>query len=173
MISGLKNKSKVKIFFPSSIAVYGPRKLKNAKEPDIIKPQTIYGCNKLAIEQFGTQRHEESIELGFGIDFRCLRFPGIISPYTIPFGGTTDFAPQMLHAAYNNERYTCKVDSTTTLPFLGIKNAVEAIVQIMSIQNIDLINMYNYFLKKINTTKIFNLDEESLFMEFEDKILND
>lgn len=43
----------------------------------------------------------------------------------------------MLHAAYNNERYTCKVDSTTTLPFLGIKNAVEAIVQIMSIQNID------------------------------------
>jgi len=137
MSHGIKNESFIKIFFPSSIAVYGPRKLKNAKELDIIKPQTIYGCNKLAIEQFGTQRHEESIELGFGIDFRCLRFPGIISPYTIPSGGTTDFAPQMLHAAYNNERYTCKVDSATTLPFLGIKNAVEAILQIMVIPNID------------------------------------
>ena len=131
------NKSFIKIFFPSSIAVYGPRKLKNAKELDIMKPQTIYGCNKLAIEQYGTNKHEESLKLGFGIDFRCLRFPGIISPYTIPFGGTTDFAPQMLHAACNNESFICKVGPTTILPFLGIENAVKAIVDIMSAKNID------------------------------------
>jgi len=131
------NKSFIKIFFPSSIAVYGPRKLKNAKELDIMKPQTIYGCNKLAIEQYGTNKHEESLKLGFGIDFRCLRFPGIISPYTIPFGGTTDFAPQMLHAACNNESFICKVNPTTILPFLGIENAVKAIVDIMSAKNID------------------------------------
>ena len=111
MNHGIKHKSFVRIFFPSSIAVYGPRKLKDAKEYDIMKPQTTYGCNKLVIEQFGTQKYAESIQLGFGIDFRCLRFPGIISPYTIPSGGTTDFAPQMLHAAYNNKKYTCKVDS--------------------------------------------------------------
>ena len=131
------NKSFIKIFFPSSIAVYGPRKLKNAKELDIMKPQTIYGCNKLAIEQYGTNKHEESLKLGFGIDFRCLRLPGIISPYTIPYGGTTDFAPQMLHAACNNESFICKVDPMTILPFLGIKNAVKAILDIMFVENID------------------------------------
>ena len=56
MNHGKKHKSFVKIFFPSSIAVYGPRKLTHAKEQDIIKPNTIYGCNKLAIEQFGAQK---------------------------------------------------------------------------------------------------------------------
>jgi len=137
MNHGKKHRSFVKIFFPSSIAVYGPRKLTHAKEQDIIKPNTIYGCNKLAIEQFGAQKYEESIAIGCGIDFRCLRFPGIISPYTIPSGGTTDFAPQMLHAAYNNKKYICRVDRSTMLPFLGIKNAVNAILQIMNPKNIE------------------------------------
>lgn len=150
MKHGIRSKSFVKIFFPSSIAVYGPRKLKNAQEQDVMQPQTIYGCNKLAIEQFGTKKYEESIKIGSGIDFRCLRFPGIISPHTIPSGGTTDFAPQMLHAAYNNERYICKVSSSTTLPFLSIKNAINAILQIMAIQNIE------------SKLRAFNVQEMSL-----------
>ena len=150
MDHGKEHQSFVKLFFPSSIAVYGPRKLINAKEKDIMKPDTIYGCNKLAIEQFGTQKHEESIALGCGIDFRCLRFPGIISPYTIPSGGTTDFAPEMLHQAYNNKNYTCKLDANTTLPFLGIKNAINAISQIMNPKNIE---------SKLRT---FNVQEISL-----------
>ena len=147
---GIKHKSFVRIFFPSSIAVYGPKKLKDAKEYDIIKPQTRYGCNKLVIEQFGTQKYEESIQLGFGIDFRCLRFPGIISPYTIPSGGTTDFAPQMLHAAYNNKKYTCKVDPSTLLPFLSIKSTIDAILQIMTIPHIN------------SKLRAFNVEELSL-----------
>ena len=150
MDHGKKHQSFVKLFFPSSIAVYGPRKLINAKEQDIMKPDTIYGCNKLAIEQFGTQKHEESIGLGCGIDFRCLRFPGIISPYTIPSGGTTDFAPEMLHKAYNNKNYTCKLDANTVLPFLGINNTINAISQIMNPKNIE---------SKLRT---FNVQEISL-----------
>ncbi|GIT66321.1 MAG: hypothetical protein Ct9H300mP24_6990 [Candidatus Neomarinimicrobiota bacterium] len=97
--SGIKNRNFVRFFFPSSIAVYGPRKLIKAKETDIIQPTTIYGKNKLVIEQYGAEKHEQSYKSNSGIDFRSIRFPGIISPYTIPNGGTTDFAPQMLHAA--------------------------------------------------------------------------
>tara|TARA_Y100000389_G_scaffold191124_1_gene216767 strand:- start:5555 stop:6550 length:996 start_codon:yes stop_codon:yes gene_type:complete len=167
MISGLKNKSKVKIFFPSSIAVYGPRKLKNARETDIIKPETIYGRNKLAIEQFGTKQHEKSIREGYGIDFRCLRFPGIISPYTIPTGGTTDFAPQMLHAAENNERFTCKVIPTTTLPFLGIKGAINAILKIMYPKKIDSnLRSFNVQEMSLNPTQIIH-ELKKIFPKFE------
>ncbi len=153
MDHGIQHKSFVRIFFPSSIAVYGPRKLQDAKEWDIIKPQTIYGRNKLVIEQFGTQKYEESIQLGYGIDFRCLRFPGIISPYTIPSGGTTDFAPQMLHAACNNEQYTCKVDPSTLLPFLSIKSTIHAILQIMTVPHIQ------------SKLRAFNVEEISLSPE--------
>jgi len=166
MNHGKKHQSFVKFFFPSSIAVYGPRKLTYAKEQDIIKPNTIYGCNKLAIEQFGNQKYEESIEMGYGIDFRCLRFPGIISPYTIPSGGTTDFAPQMLHAAYNNEKYICKVSAQTTLPFLGIKNAINAIFQMMDSKNIrSKIRTFNVQEVSLNPKDIF-VELQKEFPEF-------
>ena len=163
MDHGKKHESFIKIFFPSSIAVYGPRKLKNAQELDIMKPQTIYGRNKLAVEQFGTHKHEESLGLGFGIDFRCLRFPGIISPFTIPSGGTTDFAPQMLHAAFNNENYICKVDSLTRLPFLGMKNTIKVIIDIMSFKIINSkLRAFNVQEMSLNPTEII----EQLQKEF-------
>ena len=163
MDHGKKHESFIKIFFPSSIAVYGPRKLKNAQELDIMKPLTIYGRNKLAVEQFGTHKHEESLGLGFGIDFRCLRFPGIISPFTIPSGGTTDFAPQMLHAAFNNENYICKVDSLTRLPFLGMKNTIKVIIDIMSFKIINSkLRAFNVQEMSLNPTEII----EQLQKEF-------
>ena len=110
---------------------------------------------KLAVEQFGTHRHEESLELGFGIDFRCLRFPGIISPFTVPSGGTTDFAPQMLHAAVNNENYTCKVNSLTRLPFLGMKNTIKVIIDIMSFEIINSkLRAFNVQEMSLNPTEI-------------------
>ena len=154
--SGIKNGNFVRFFFPSSIAVYGPRKLIKAKEADIIQPTTIYGKNKLVIEQYGAEKHEQSYKLNSGIDFRSIRFPGIISPYTIPNGGTTDFAPQMLHAAAtflsknNKENYECKIDKSTKLPFIGIHKAVESIIQLMSVDDIQ---------SKLRT---FNIEEVSL-----------
>jgi threonine 3-dehydrogenase len=151
----MKNGNFVRFFFPSSIAVYGPRKLIKAKETDIIQPTTIYGKNKLVIEQYGAEKHEQSYKLNSGIDFRSIRFPGIISPYTIPNGGTTDFASQMLHAAAflsknNKENYECKIDKNTKLPFIGIHKAVESIIQLMSADNIK---------SKLRT---FNIEEVSL-----------
>ncbi len=140
--SGNINKNFIKFFFPSSIAVYGPRKLIEAKETDIIQPTTIYGKNKLLIERYGTQKHEESHKNNAGIDFRSIRFPGIISPYTIPNGGTTDFAPQMLHAAAvfllknGEEKYECKISADTKLPFIGIEQAINSIIRMMKMENI-------------------------------------
>ena len=140
--SGSINKNFVKFFFPSSIAVYGPRKLIKAKETDIIQPTTIYGKNKLLIERYGTKKHEESHQNNAGIDFRSIRFPGIISPYTIPNGGTTDFAPQMLHAAAvfllknGEEEYECKISADTKLPFIGIEEAINSIIRIMNMEDI-------------------------------------
>ena len=140
--SGNINKGFVKFFFPSSIAVYGPRKLIEAKETDIIQPTTIYGKNKLLIERYGTEKHEESYKNNRGLDFRSIRFPGIISPYTIPNGGTTDFAPQMLHAAaiflFKNgeDKYECKISADTKLPFIGIEQAINSIIKLMDMENI-------------------------------------
>ena len=89
---GIKNSCITRFFFPSSIAVYGPRKIENASEQDIIKPTTIYGNNKLIIEQYGSKLHEESLSKKIGLDFRSIRFPGVISYDTVPSGGTTDYA---------------------------------------------------------------------------------
>ena len=66
---------------------------------DIIKPTTIYGNNKLIIEQYGSKLHEQSLFKKIGLDFRSIRFPGVISYDTVPFGGTTDYAPQMINNA--------------------------------------------------------------------------
>ena len=104
--------------------------------------QRIYGKNKLLIERYGTKKHEESHQNNAGIDFRSIRFPGIISPYTIPNGGTTDFAPQMLHAAAvfllknGEEEYECKISADTKLPFIGIEEAINSIIRIMNMEDI-------------------------------------
>ena len=149
MDHGIKNNLKVKFFFPSSIAVYGPRKIHNASEVDIIKPTTIYGINKLAVEQYGTKKHLESDAKNYGIDFRSIRFPGVISNDTVPNGGTTDYAPQMIHAAVNNEQYVCKLSEQTILPFISIYKTVASINQLM---DIDTIN---------SALRVFNIQEAS------------
>ena len=64
------------IFFLAQLLFYGPRKIENASEQDIIKPTTIYGNNKLIIEQYGSKLHEESLFKKIGLDFRSIRFPG-------------------------------------------------------------------------------------------------
>lgn len=146
---GLENNIKVKFFFPSSIAVYGPKKIINASELDIIKPTTIYGINKLAVERYGTKKHSEYNSKNYGIDFRSIRFPGVISNYSIPSGGTTDYAPQMIHAAVNKKQYTCKLAEETLLPFISISKTVSSIKQLMSMDNIN------------STLRVFNIQEAS------------
>jgi len=164
---GLKKKKFTKFFFPSSIAVYGPRKIALASEKDIIKPKSLYGLNKISIEQYGTKKHEQSILNCSGVDFRSLRFPGILSPYNIPTGGTTDYLPQMLHSAKNGLNYVCQVDKKTTLPFITIDNAIRAITQIMSAKSIKSklrsFNVQDFSISAYN----FELILREMFSEFQ------
>ncbi len=144
---GINNKRLVKFFFPSSIAVYGPRKIENATEQDIIKPTTVYGTNKLAIEQFGSRVHEKGYSKNSGLDFRSIRFPGVISYDTVPSGGTTDYAPQMINSAKNNLEFECKLSANTILPFIGINKTILSIIDLMK-------------LEKLNSNlRVFNVEE--------------
>ena len=134
---GIKNNCITRFFFPSSIAVYGPRKIENASEQDIIKPTTIYGNNKLIIEQYGSRFHEKSLSKNVGLDFRSIRFPGVISYDTVPSGGTTDYAPQMINCAKNSGKFECKLSATTVLPFIGIDKTISTIIDIMGLEAIE------------------------------------
>tara|TARA_B100000614_G_scaffold7435_1_gene6937 strand:- start:22088 stop:23041 length:954 start_codon:yes stop_codon:yes gene_type:complete len=123
------NTSNIKFFFPSSIAVY--RLNRNAKtisiiEDDFCNPNNIYGCNKLYCEKIGSY-----FEIFQNIDFRSLRFSGIISAYSLPQGGTSDYAPEMIHHAVQNKNYTCFVREDSCIPFMIMPDAVNAIINLM------------------------------------------
>ena len=98
-------------------------------------PTTMYGCNKLYCEQLGHYyaRHYKqlSAESASGrVDFRCVRFPGLISAVTVPSGGTSDYAPEMIHAAAKGEPYACFVRPDTRIPFMAMPDGVDALLQL-------------------------------------------
>lgn len=164
---GIKNNIKVKFFFPSSIAVYGPRKILNASEVDIIKPITIYGKNKLAVEQYGTKKHAKYVECNNGFDFRSIRLPGVISNDIIPKGGTTDYAPQMINAAVNNKQYACKLSKETILPFISINKTVSSIKKLMEKDNINSpLRVFNIQEANFSVNELYKVIQKEL-NEFE------
>ena len=125
--------------YPSSIAAYGLPDLETkaragkVKEDEWTHPVTMYGCNKLYCELLGTYyaRHYKQLaaELLSGrVDFRCVRFPGLISASTVPSGGTSDYAPEMIHAAAQGEAYACFVRPDTRIPFMTMPDGVEALL---------------------------------------------
>ena len=124
--------------YPSSIAAYGlpdletRRKAGRVREDDWNKPITMYGCNKLYCEQLGRYyaKHYKQLSetLRPRVDFRCVRFPGLISAVTQPSGGTSDYASEMIHAAARDEAYACFVRPDTRLPFMAMPDAVEALL---------------------------------------------
>lgn len=123
--------------FPSSIAVYGlpDARAKEAagavKETDWNFPTAAYGCNKLYCELFGSYLSERSRRAGEpAVDFRAIRFPGLISAETLPSGGTSDYAPEMLHAAAQGKAYACFVREDTRLPFMTMPDAVDAMLRL-------------------------------------------
>ena len=133
----------VVFMYPSSIAAYGlpdlDTKLRVGKvrEDDWPHPTTMYGCNKLYCEQLGTYyaRHYKQLaaEKASGkVDFRCVRFPGLISAVTVPSGGTSDYAPEMIHAAARNEPYACFVRPDTRIPFMAMPDGIDALLQFAS-----------------------------------------
>ena len=113
----------VVFLYPSSIAAYGlpgaeaKRQAGRVREDEWTHPTTMYGCNKLYCEQLGEYyaKHYKQLSvepLAGRVDFRCVRFPGLISAVTVPSGGTSDYAPEMLHAAAKGEPYGCFVRPT-------------------------------------------------------------
>ncbi len=131
----------VKFLFPSSIAVYGlpdletKAKVGKIKEDQFTKPGTMYGCNKLYCENLGRYyaRHYRQLAKDpepYGVDFRSIRFPGLISAATLPSGGTSDYAPEMLHHAAQGKAYASFVRPDTRIPFAAMPDAVKAILQL-------------------------------------------
>lgn len=128
----------VVFMYPSSIAVYGmpnlaiKAKAGRVKESDWTESTTMYGCNKLYCEQLGRYyaRHYKqlSAEHSGQVDFRGIRFPGLISAVTVPSGGTSDFAPEMIHAAAKGEPYACFVRPDTQIPFMAMPDGVAALL---------------------------------------------
>ncbi|MBI2331523.1 MAG: NAD-dependent epimerase/dehydratase family protein, partial [Chloroflexi bacterium] len=122
----------VKFLFPSSIAAYGmpnleaKQKAGAVKEEDWNSPHTMYGCNKLYCEKFGIyyskfhgQKHLDEAPPVM-LDFRAIRFPGLISAFTLPSGGTSDYGPEMLHAAAQGKDYACFVRPDTKISFMAM-----------------------------------------------------
>jgi nucleoside-diphosphate-sugar epimerase len=130
----------VVLVYPSSIAAYGlpdaaTRERAGAvKEDDWNQPTTMYGCNKLYCEQLGNYyaRHYKQLAVDAvpRVDFRCVRFPGLISAVTLPAGGTSDFAPEMIHAAAQGEAYACFVRPDARIPFMAMPDGVEALLKL-------------------------------------------
>lgn len=128
----------VVFMYPSSIAVYGMPSLDikasagRVKEDQWTESTTMYGCNKLYCEQLGRYyaRHYKqlSAEHSGQVDFRGVRFPGLISAVTVPSGGTSDFAPEMIHAAAKGEAYACFVRPDTRIPFMAMPDGVAALL---------------------------------------------
>lgn len=131
----------VKFLYPSSIAAYGlpdletKRRAGRVREDDFNTPTTMYGANKLYCEQLGHYyaRYYKQLaaETQSGkVDFRCVRFPGLISAMTLPAGGTSDYAPEMIHAAARGEPYACFVRPDTRIPFMTMPDGVEAMLKL-------------------------------------------
>lgn len=129
----------VTFLYPSSIAAYGLPDLEakaragRVKEDEFNTPTTMYGCNKLYCEQLGRYyaRHYKQLSaepLAGKVDFRCIRFPGLISAATVPSGGTSDFAPEMIHAAAQGKPYPCFVRPDTRIPFMAMPDGVDALM---------------------------------------------
>lgn len=128
----------VRFIYPSSIAVYGLPDVATKQaagrlhEDQYLDPTTMYGCNKLYCEHLGRYyaHHYQQLSASqtAGVDFRCVRFPGLISAVTMPTGGTSDYGPEMLHAAAQGQPYAAFVREDTAIPFMAMPDAIKALL---------------------------------------------
>lgn len=128
----------VQFIFPSSIAAYGMPDLATKSQFPKVKewewnyPTTMYGANKLYCERLGIYYSEHFKQLAeekpVMLDFRSVRFPGLISAFTVPSGGTSDYGPEMLHAAAQGKAYACFVRADSAIPFMAMPDAIKALI---------------------------------------------
>lgn len=116
-----------KLFFPSTIAVFGNTTPRAQTPQDVpLLPETVYGISKSAGELWCNYYHKR-----YGVDVRSLRYPGIISYQSIPSGGTTDYAVEIFHEAIQHQQYECFLDEDTALPMMYIDDAINATISLM------------------------------------------
>ncbi len=136
-----KERKVEKIFWPSSIAVFGPTTpTKSAPQKTIMEPSTVYGISKQAGERWCEYYFNR-----YGVDVRSVRYPGLISYKTLPGGGTTDYAVDIFHKAIKHKRYISFLNAETTLPMMYIDDAIHATLSIMDApkDSINIRSSYN------------------------------
>jgi len=149
-----KAKKIKKIFWPSSIAVFGTTTPKeNTPQYTIMEPSTVYGISKQAGERWCEYYHNI-----FGVDVRSIRYPGLISWTTPPGGGTTDYAVEIFHKAISDKKYECFLSSETKMPMMYMDDAIAATIQIMQAdpEKIKIRSSYNLAAMSFTPTEITN-----------------
>lgn len=151
-----RNKVIEKVFWPSSISVFGTNTPKIETDQFSIKePATVYGISKLAGERWCEYYNSK-----YDTDVRSVRFPGIISSNTLPGGGTTDYAVEIFYSFLKKEKYNCFLDKKSMLPMIYIDDAIESIHKLMSADK-----------KKLSVKSSYNLASFSLSPEIIEKEL--
>ncbi|ASV29864.1 L-threonine 3-dehydrogenase [Maribacter cobaltidurans] len=147
-----KEKKINKVFWPSSIAVFGPNTPKvNTPQNTIMEPSTVYGISKQSGERWCEYYYNK-----FGVDVRSIRYPGLISWKTMPGGGTTDYAVEIYHKALSQGHYTCFLKKDTSLPMMFMDDAIKATLQLMEAdtENIKVRSAYNLAAMSFNPEEI-------------------
>jgi nucleoside-diphosphate-sugar epimerase len=147
-----KAKKIKRIFWPSSIAVFGPTTPKeNTPQYTIMEPSTVYGISKQSGERWCEYYHHI-----FGVDVRSIRYPGLISWSTPPGGGTTDYAVDIFHKAIKDGSYECFLNSETKMPMMYMDDAIKATIAIMEApaENIKIRSSYNLAAMSFTPTEI-------------------
>ena len=130
-----------KIFWPSSIAVFGPTTPRhNTPQYTVMEPSTVYGISKQSGERWCEYYHHK-----FGVDVRSIRYPGLISWTTLPGGGTTDYAVDIYYKALEDKKYTCFLSEETALPMMYMDDAIKATIGIMQVpaEQVKIRSAYN------------------------------
>ena len=149
-----KAKKIKKIFWPSSIAVFGPTTPKeNTPQYTIMEPSTVYGISKQSGERWC-----EYYNHVFGVDVRSIRYPGLISWSSPPGGGTTDYAVDIFHKALSDKKYECFLSEETKMPMMYMEDAINATIKIMQAdaESIKIRSSYNLAAISFTPTEIAN-----------------
>tara|TARA_B100001123_G_scaffold224796_1_gene253099 strand:- start:463 stop:1407 length:945 start_codon:yes stop_codon:yes gene_type:complete len=143
----LAKKYNLRIFSPSSIAVFGSDVDKLALQNSPLNPSTMYGITKVAGELMAEYYYST-----YGVDIRGIRYPGLISWRVMPGGGTTDYAVEIFHQAINSNAYTCFVEKNTKLPMMYMPDAIRATLELMDVPSENLSIRGGYNLPSLNFT---------------------
>ena len=148
-----RNSGVYKVFFPSSIAVYGTKApLQKSPQSVFLNPSTVYGISKAAGENWAQYYFEK-----YDLDIRSIRYPGVIGYQSMPGGGTTDYAVDIYHSAVKRENFKCFLKADTKLPMVFMEDAIRATIELMQTpkENIKTRTSYNLGSMSLNPSEIY------------------